>query len=95
MGSRAPNDVESKLHIAAMGNPKKVCKSNTIILFGLTHFYFTIQEITAKECEGIIPDTTARAAALNFLLSSGMFKLLKDAKGNVIFRAVSRGELTA
>lgn len=53
------------------------------------------QEITAKQCEAAIPDPNARAAALNFLLGAGMFKLLKDAKGNVLFRAVSKGELTA
>ena len=54
-----------------------------------------IQEITAKQCEAIIPDPKARAAALNFLLNTGMFKVLKDAKGNVLFRAVSKTELTA
>ncbi|KAK7061534.1 putative DNA-directed RNA polymerase III subunit rpc6 [Favolaschia claudopus] len=50
-------------------------------------------EITSKQAESIIPDQKARQNALNFLLGVGLFKSLKDAKGNVIFRAVTKGEL--
>ncbi|KAJ6516114.1 RNA polymerase Rpc34 subunit-domain-containing protein [Mycena sanguinolenta] len=50
-------------------------------------------EITGKQAESIIPEQKARQNALNFLLGVGLFKSLKDAKGNVIFRAVTKGEL--
>ncbi|KAJ7283867.1 RNA polymerase Rpc34 subunit-domain-containing protein [Mycena rebaudengoi] len=50
-------------------------------------------EITSKQAESVVPDAKARQTALNFLLSAGLFKPLKDAKGNVIFRAVTKGEL--
>ncbi|KAJ7638610.1 RNA polymerase Rpc34 [Roridomyces roridus] len=50
-------------------------------------------EITSKQAEAVIPETKARQNALNFLLSVGLFKSLKDAKGNIIFRAVTKGEL--
>ncbi|KAJ7086669.1 RNA polymerase Rpc34 subunit-domain-containing protein [Mycena epipterygia] len=50
-------------------------------------------EITSRQAESVIPDQKARQNALNFLLGVGLFKSLKDAKGNVIFRAVTKGEL--
>ncbi|KAF8211351.1 RNA polymerase Rpc34 subunit-domain-containing protein [Mycena galopus ATCC 62051] len=50
-------------------------------------------EITGRQAESIIPDQKARQNALNFLLGVGLFKSLKDPKGNVIFRAVTKGEL--
>ncbi|KAJ7904298.1 RNA polymerase Rpc34 subunit-domain-containing protein [Mycena olivaceomarginata] len=50
-------------------------------------------EITGRQAESIIPDQKARQNALNFLLGVGLFKSLKDSKGNVIFRAVTKGEL--
>ncbi|KAJ6539133.1 RNA polymerase Rpc34 subunit-domain-containing protein [Mycena capillaripes] len=53
----------------------------------------TRHEITSKQAESVIPDQKARQNALNFLLGVGLFKSLKDAKGNIIFRAVTKGEL--
>ncbi|KAJ6510024.1 RNA polymerase Rpc34 subunit-domain-containing protein [Mycena vitilis] len=53
----------------------------------------TRHEITSKQAEAVIPDQKARQSALNFLLGVGLFKSLKDAKGNIIFRAVTKGEL--
>ncbi|KAJ7774322.1 RNA polymerase Rpc34 subunit-domain-containing protein [Mycena maculata] len=50
-------------------------------------------EITSKQAESVIPDQKARQNALNFLLGVGLFKSLKDAKGNITFRAVTKGEL--
>ncbi|KAJ6599290.1 RNA polymerase Rpc34 subunit-domain-containing protein [Mycena vulgaris] len=50
-------------------------------------------EITSRQAESVIPDQKARQNALNFLLGVGLFKSLKDAKGNIIFRAVTKGEL--
>ncbi|KAJ7095174.1 RNA polymerase Rpc34 subunit-domain-containing protein [Mycena belliarum] len=50
-------------------------------------------EITSRQAESIIPDQKARQNALNFLLGVGLFKSLKDSKGNLIFRAVTKGEL--
>ncbi|KAF8897294.1 RNA polymerase Rpc34 [Infundibulicybe gibba] len=75
MSKRPPNELEAKLHQAALSAPK--------------------QEISARQTEKLIPDATARQTALNFLLGVGLFKSLKDAKGNLSFRAVSKGELTA
>ncbi|KAJ7117376.1 RNA polymerase Rpc34 subunit-domain-containing protein [Mycena crocata] len=53
----------------------------------------TRHEITSKQAETVIPDQKARQNALNFLLGVGLFKSLKDSKGNLIFRAVTKGEL--
>ncbi|KAJ7881499.1 hypothetical protein B0H14DRAFT_3433871 [Mycena olivaceomarginata] len=50
-------------------------------------------EITGRQEESIIPDQKARQNSLNFLLGVGLFKSLKDSKGNVIFHAVTKGEL--
>ncbi|KAJ6629209.1 RNA polymerase Rpc34 subunit-domain-containing protein [Mycena sp. CBHHK59/15] len=46
-----------------------------------------------KQAESVIPDQKARQNALNFLLGVGLFKSLKDAKGSITFRAVTKGEL--
>ena len=54
-----------------------------------------MQELSAEKTKGIIPDPKDRQNALNFLLSVGLFKSLKDAKGNISFRAVSKSELVA
>ncbi|KAJ7228877.1 RNA polymerase Rpc34 subunit-domain-containing protein [Mycena pura] len=71
--SRRINELETKLHQAALTDPK--------------------HELSSKQAEALIPETKARQNALNFLLGVGLFKSLKDAKGNVIFRAVTKGEL--
>ncbi|KAF6762755.1 RNA polymerase Rpc34 subunit-domain-containing protein [Ephemerocybe angulata] len=75
MSKRPPNELESRLHQAALLSSK--------------------QEISAEKAKDIIPDAKARQNALNFLLGVGLFKSLKDAKGNISFRAVSKGELVA
>ncbi|EAU84573.2 RNA polymerase III subunit Rpc34 [Coprinopsis cinerea okayama7 len=72
---RPPNELESRLHQAALAAPK--------------------QEITPKQAEAVVPDPRERQNALNFLLGVGLFKSLKDPKGNLLFRAVSKGELVA
>ncbi|KAL0580764.1 34-kDa subunit of RNA polymerase III (C) [Marasmius crinis-equi] len=51
------------------------------------------KEITAKQCENVVPDSKARQDALNFLLGVGLFKSLTDKKGSLVFRAVSKEEL--
>ncbi|RDB23303.1 putative DNA-directed RNA polymerase III subunit rpc6 [Hypsizygus marmoreus] len=73
--ARPPNELESKLHQAALSAPKK--------------------ELSARQAESIVPESTARNSALNFLLGVGLFKTLKDAKGAVLFRAVTQNELAA
>ncbi|RXW25206.1 hypothetical protein EST38_g678 [Candolleomyces aberdarensis] len=75
MSKRPPNELESRLHQAALALPK--------------------QEISAEKAKDIIQDPKARQNALNFLLAVGLFKSLKDSKGNISFRAVSKGELVA
>ncbi|OSX58243.1 hypothetical protein POSPLADRAFT_1185100 [Postia placenta MAD-698-R-SB12] len=49
--------------------------------------------LTQKECEALIPDASARMAAINFLLGTGLLKAMKDTKGVVSFRAVLKKEL--
>ncbi|CAL1699571.1 unnamed protein product [Somion occarium] len=49
--------------------------------------------LTPKELESMSPDAAARTAALNFLLSAGLLKMLKDAKGKILFRAVGKREV--
>ncbi|KAI8972446.1 RNA polymerase Rpc34 subunit-domain-containing protein [Trametes punicea] len=49
--------------------------------------------LTQKECEVLVPDPSARTAALNFLLGTGLLKAMKDTKGSVSFRAVMKKEL--
>lgn len=75
MSKRPPNELESRLHQAALSSSKK--------------------EITTKQAESIISDPSARQDALNFLLGVGLFKSLKDPKGHILFRAVTKNELVA
>lgn len=49
--------------------------------------------LTSKEAEKIIPDVSARTAAVNFLLGAGMLKVLSNAAGVVSFRAVMKKEI--
>ena len=93
MSKRPLNDLETKLHQAALASPKNVrvsMTSNREIRASLHD-----QELSVKQAEAIIPDPSARQSALNFLLGVGLFKSLVDAKGAVSFRAVTKGELTA
>ncbi|TFK27072.1 RNA polymerase III subunit Rpc34 [Coprinopsis marcescibilis] len=53
------------------------------------------QELSPKQIEALIPESKDRQNAINFLLAVGLLKTLKDAKGNLVFRAVSKGELIA
>lgn len=53
------------------------------------------QVITVKQSEAIIQDAKMRENAINFLLGVGLFKMLKDNKGTVSFRAVAKNEMNA
>ena len=53
------------------------------------------QELSVEDVAEIIPDNKARTDALNFLLKVGLFKSLKNEKGRVSFRAVTKEEITA
>ena len=91
MSKRPPNELESRLHQAALSSSKKV----RLLTCFLGKFLTILQEITAKQAESIIPDPNARQDALNFLLGVGLFKSLKDSKGHISFRAVTKNELVA
>ncbi|KAF8076163.1 RNA polymerase Rpc34 [Lyophyllum atratum] len=92
MSKRPPNELESRLHQAALAAPNKA-------RFSLTKAFDQIlndlQELSNKQAEAVVPDVTKRQNALNFLLGVGLFKSLVDAKGSVSFRAVTKNELTA
>ncbi|EMD37071.1 hypothetical protein CERSUDRAFT_155527 [Gelatoporia subvermispora B] len=49
--------------------------------------------LTTKEVEALIPDNAVRMNTINFLLGTGLLKPLKDAKGQLSFRAVQKKEL--
>lgn len=49
--------------------------------------------LTSKEAEKIVPDVSARTAAVNFLLGAGMLKVLSNAAGIISFRAVMKKEI--
>ncbi|KAJ4472265.1 RNA polymerase Rpc34 [Lentinula aciculospora] len=51
-------------------------------------------ELSAKAAESIIPDAAQRKDALNYLLAVGLLKPLKNSKGALIFRAITRSEHT-
>ncbi|KAJ3557046.1 hypothetical protein NM688_g1683 [Phlebia brevispora] len=51
------------------------------------------KKITQREVDALAPDIAARTAALNFLLSTGMLKLLKGDDGKLQYRAVVKEEL--
>ena len=91
MSKRPPNELESRLHQAALSSSKKV----PLLTWFLGKFLTILQEITAKQAESIVPDPSARQDALNFLLGVGLFKSLKDTKGYISFRAVTKNELVA
>jgi hypothetical protein len=89
---RPPNELESRLHQAALASSKQVHQKGVHQEFWLLQHS---QEITPQQCESIIPESKKRSDALNFLLAVGLFKTLKDPKGNLLFRAVSKNELVA
>ena len=92
MSARPPNELERKLHQAALADPKKVFMPFArTILYVLPH----LQVITSKQAEAIIQDAKMRENAMNFLLGVGLFKMLKDNKGTVSFRAVAKNEINA
>jgi DNA-directed RNA polymerase III subunit RPC6 len=94
MTARPPNELEKKLHQAALADPKKARLSaiRTIRRDALPRF---LQVITVKQSEAIIQDTKMREGAINFLLGVGLFKMLKDNQGTVSFRAVAKNEMNA
>ncbi|KAI6044092.1 RNA polymerase Rpc34 subunit-domain-containing protein, partial [Pisolithus marmoratus] len=49
--------------------------------------------LSVKEAEKLIPDAAARTAAINFLLGTGMFKVMASAGGVTAFRAVAKNEM--
>ena len=53
------------------------------------------QVLTIRQSEAIIQDAKMREGAINFLLGVGLFKMLKDNKGTVTFRAVAKNEMNA
>ncbi|KAG2057103.1 hypothetical protein BDR06DRAFT_952220 [Suillus hirtellus] len=53
----------------------------------------TDKVLTSKEAEKIVPDVSARTAAVNFLLGAGMLKVLSNAAGVISFRAVMKKEI--
>ncbi|KAL1744389.1 RNA polymerase Rpc34 subunit-domain-containing protein [Schizophyllum fasciatum] len=52
------------------------------------------KELSVEDVAEIIPDNKTRTDALNFLLKVGLFKSLKNEKGKVSFRAVTKEEIT-
>jgi len=49
--------------------------------------------LSQKEVDTLAPDATARLAAVNFLLATGLFKLLKDTKGHISYRTTPKQEI--
>ncbi|EPQ51929.1 hypothetical protein GLOTRDRAFT_123048 [Gloeophyllum trabeum ATCC 11539] len=49
--------------------------------------------LSQKEVDALAPDASARVSAINFLLGTGMLRLMKDGKGNNVYRAVLKKEL--
>ncbi|KAH7882932.1 RNA polymerase Rpc34 subunit-domain-containing protein [Phlebopus sp. FC_14] len=49
--------------------------------------------LTIKEAERLLPDAAARTAAINFLLGTGMFKVMTSSGGVNAFRAVMKKEM--
>lgn len=103
MSKRAPNELETRLHQAALSSAKKVSNCSSIDLCIESNAFWSVsidcyalqQEITAKQAESVIPDPTARQNALNFLLGVGLLKGLTGSSGQVSFRAVSKEEIVA
>ena len=93
MTSRPPNELEKKLHQAALADPKKVC--TRFVRTTQRRLTPVLQVITVKQCEAIIPDAKMRENAINFLLGVGLVKMLKDNQGTVSFRAVAKNEINA
>ncbi|KAI6044127.1 RNA polymerase Rpc34 subunit-domain-containing protein [Pisolithus marmoratus] len=49
--------------------------------------------LSVKEAGKLVPDAAARTAAINFLLGTGMFKVMASAGGVTAFRAVAKNEM--
>ena len=76
MSGRKLNAQEQKLHQAALADSKHVrgpinSERNYVLLYLTDHSAHDYsQTLTQKECEVLIPDPSARTAALNFLLGT-------------------------
>lgn len=51
------------------------------------------QKITQRDVDGLSSDLAARTSALNFLLGSGLLKVLKGDDGKLHYRGVVKEEL--
>ncbi|KAG6380191.1 hypothetical protein JVT61DRAFT_8282 [Boletus reticuloceps] len=51
------------------------------------------KSLSIKDAEKLIPDGSARTAAINFLLGAGMFKVMTSSSGVTAFRAVMKKEM--
>ncbi|KAI6141419.1 RNA polymerase Rpc34 subunit-domain-containing protein [Pisolithus tinctorius] len=49
--------------------------------------------LAVKDAEKVVPDAAARTAAINFLLGTGMLKVIASAGGVTAFRAVAKNEM--
>ncbi|KAI6100010.1 RNA polymerase Rpc34 subunit-domain-containing protein [Pisolithus croceorrhizus] len=78
MSSRKLSAEELKLHQAALTANDKSSSSKIL---------------QVKEAEKLVPDAAARTAAINFLLGTGMFKVIASAGGVTAFRAVAKNEI--
>ncbi|KIJ45899.1 hypothetical protein M422DRAFT_59678 [Sphaerobolus stellatus SS14] len=49
--------------------------------------------LTQKEVDTLVPDGNSRVAAINFLLGTGLFKMLQDANRQISYKAVAKKEM--
>ena len=82
---RKLSPLEQKLHQAALADPKKVCNNTLCERYGtiIDDAASIVQTITQKECDALVPDPSARLAAINFLLGTVRSQLSPSALRDV------------
>lgn len=90
MSGRKLNALEQKIHQTALAASGKVCSTTSKRCLTKSP---ASQKLTQKDIDAVTKDGSARTAALNFLLSTGMLKLLRGDDGKLSYRAVVKEEL--
>ncbi|KAI0057324.1 hypothetical protein BV25DRAFT_1995044 [Artomyces pyxidatus] len=76
--------------MASSSTSRKLSKLETKLHQAVLH---SSKPLLQKDIDALAPDPPTRTAAVNFLLGSGMIKLMKDSAGQLSYRAVLKEEM--
>ena len=93
MSGRKLNALEQKIHQSALAANDKVRVLVVVCSATSDVTRPDVQKLSQKQVDALSTDTSARTAALNFLLGTGLLKVLKGEDGKLFFRGVVKEEL--